>query len=144
MPVYSDEQSITVTKILELLDEAVASKPEGYRYPESKKRFFDEHNEGNPVCRYWHEEDNETGCIVGFVFHKLGVSQEKLQAIEGSAAREAARLSGLPIENSAVDALRDAQVAQDNGNSWDFAVRQAYSAVGVIRETDLVDNCIIE
>ncbi|RPJ30105.1 MAG: hypothetical protein EHM35_12890 [Planctomycetaceae bacterium] len=33
---------------------------------------------GAQVCLYWHPEAGEPGCIVGYVFHNLGVSKDYL------------------------------------------------------------------
>ena len=107
-------EPLTAEKARELLARAVAEKGEDYVYqpPEGRQRR----------CLYVHPDS--PGCIVGHVFHYLGVAPEVLARYEGShAGLVASRLTGVSPENPVAIALTVAQDAQDAGEPWGRALQ---------------------
>ena len=73
-------------------------------------------------CHYLH--GNEPGCIVGRVLLKLGVSKDVLRENEGLPINMVAfdSVEYMPT-NHALQALRRAQIYQDNGHSYGDALK---------------------
>lgn len=112
-------REVSVKEVFELLDLAVADRGEDFVYEKSDTTF----------CMNFHGD--EPGCIVGWVFHHLGVTGE--QATDCQANKTDARtayyhLGGTRQFNTSedgLDVLLCAQSYQDAGDSWGKSVAKA-------------------
>jgi hypothetical protein len=118
---------LTVTKVKDLLAEAVALKGADYVYttPDGKQGSVDY----QPTCLYVH--GSRPGCIVGHVLNKAGVSLARLREEERNDASNVLRnlREDLAYEDGVSQLLQDAQGAQDEGVPWGEAVRQALASL---------------
>lgn len=110
-------------QVVDLLREVVAEKGEGYIYPHVPNPT------GVVGCRY--EYEGAPSCLVGHVLHRAGWSVEALKSLDesGSSAQDLWYLN-LPegvgvVTKAAAEVLEKAQVYQDDGACWGFAVREA-------------------
>src|SRR5689334_18954409 len=109
-------REVTVTEVAEVLDEAVREKGESFVYSPQ-----------GTICQYLH--GTQPGCLVGHVLIRLGASAGMLSLQEGQPADQVDYNSlGLSIPPSAIQALQEAQSAQDEGQTWGQA-RKAFSKV---------------
>ena len=72
--------TVTLQDVNNMMNDALAARGTDYIYP----AVIDEW--GGRSCRYWHPETDSPGCIVGFVFHRLGASRETLGGRENQSA----------------------------------------------------------
>lgn len=116
-PSYEPDTEETYTDLAAMLEE----DPDG----------FDE----EVICRYVTRPEAEGGvqpaCLIGGVFHRLGVPLDELAAREGNdsdaiASRFAPRLSA-----DLRRALRSAQTRQDGGGTWGGAYAGFRKAMGL-------------
>ncbi len=109
-------REVTVTEVADVLDEAVRDMGEDYVYSPQ-----------GTICQYLH--GTQPGCLVGHVLIRLGASAGMLALQEGSPA-DALNYAdlGLSIPQNAIQALQEAQSAQDEGQTWGQA-RKAFSKV---------------
>jgi hypothetical protein len=107
-------REVTVTEVADVLDEAVRAKGESFVYSPQ-----------GTICQYLH--GTQPGCLVGHVLLRLGAIPGELALQEGNNADglDYNRL-GLNIPWNAIEALQEAQSAQDNGQTWGQA-RKAFS-----------------
>lgn len=110
-------------QVVDLLREVVAEKGEGYVYPHVPNTI------GGVGCRY--EYEGAPSCLVGHVLYRAGWSVEALKSLDesGSSAQDLWYLN-LPegvgvVTKAAAEVLEKAQIHQDDGDSWGFAVREA-------------------
>lgn len=114
----------TPEQTLQYLREAVAARGEHYVYPEEWKMYY--HGEDTPtMCKYVTPDGSGPACIVGVVLHKYGVSLETLTERETQAGWRVAHELGADYVSRQM--LSAAQHAQDAGDSWGSALRQAES-----------------
>lgn len=74
--------------------------------------------------------NGEPFCIAACVLNKLGVSRVTLAWEEGRSVHRFRHLvNGVLFTNDAMDALRAAQIHQDNGGTWGEALECARSVV---------------
>ncbi len=108
------KRRITVASALESLEKARDSKPKGYRYNE-----IDDDGVGTRKCRYF-ESDGSPSCIVGHVLADHGYT------FDPESFRNKVNVIGIRsivITSDAVAyGLLDAQVTQDQGETWEQAV----------------------
>jgi hypothetical protein len=108
----------TAQQALELLEQAVATRGPDYRYPLRPAASGQ-----SDACRYvW---DGEPDCLVAVALSLAGWSVAELREIEafgqiGNLPHPDARISW-----QAIEVLRCAQYAQDEGTSWGDALRSA-------------------
>ncbi|MFF5471025.1 hypothetical protein [Streptomyces achromogenes] len=116
---------LTLDRVKELLNEAVAEKGADYVYttPDGKQGT----PEYQPTCLYVHGD--KPGCIVGHALHRAGVSLslllEEEQDDASSVLRSLAQLGVLSYTDGVSQLLYEAQQRQDHGTSWGEAVQQA-------------------
>lgn len=91
------------------------------------------------VCLYIYE--NRPDCIVGKILHRLGVSIEDLQRMEGQspvALRKYVDSESIGIDFSMTDSLSNIQACQDRGTPYgevlDFAVSLTVQDVNALIE----------
>lgn len=116
---------VTDQQVLETLREVVAGK-EDYVYEPQQ--------EGQSMCLYVHEDEHgrkTPGCLVAHALVRLGGSISGLEESEGSGPLLASVKAGLSLEDASVEALVQAQVAQDSGYTWGEALRVAEAEFGV-------------
>jgi hypothetical protein len=109
----------------------VHQKGEGFKY--SAPGGTTTPNGTPSSCWYVHglNDELEPGCIVGHIMHRHGVSLVDLKTLEGGVGNLLHRLKDLDILK--VDAqgerfLRIVQAIQDDGDTWQKAVRIAETA----------------
>lgn len=114
----------TYDDIIELLDMAVAERGADYVY---KHPDFD-----IGKCLYVHP-NSEVGCIMAYVFNKLGVSLSILKKLEGIGAPgvySLLYLDGKPEAHGKISLLLSkVQGEQDNGIPWGKAVQKGKNRV---------------
>ena len=125
-------ESVSLDEAMRVLDVCVAERGAGYIYPDTAKRMG--------TCDYWWDKDEYPadcdgsslpegpGCIVGLALSKLGVSDEFLQGLGGINAKTALSQlagSGWRIAPDVIGLFRYAQVKQDVGEPWAYAVERA-------------------
>lgn len=117
---------ITLDNVFDLLDEAVASKPAGYRY-------FDDHSI-EYVCAYREpHEDATPACIIGWVLHRagfdLGTLDDNFNTYSITELLERVPEVAALIEDEQVRMLlRLVQMHQDANQSWAEAVNLGKNA----------------
>lgn len=111
-------REVSVKEIFEILDLAVADRGEEFVYEKVVGDF----------CMNFHGD--EPGCIVGWVFHHLGVTGEQAndrQANKADARTAFYHLSGtrqFTMTDDGLDVLLRVQAYQDAGDPWGEAVQQ--------------------
>ncbi len=111
-------REVTVTEVADVLDEAVREKGESFVYSAPV---------GGGICQYLH--GTQPGCLVGHVLIRLGAIPGELALQEGTPADTLEyHILGLEIPENAIQALQEAQSAQDEGQTWGQA-RKAFSKV---------------
>jgi hypothetical protein len=108
-------REVTVTEVAEALDAAVRLKGEGFVYSRPGE---------SSVCRYMH--GTKPGCLIGHVLIRLGALPEEL-AVQECIPADLLNYNrlGLNIPANAIRALKEAQLQQDEGETWGKA-RQAF------------------
>jgi len=109
---------VRYAEALELLNQVVRDKGEGFVYDEDERE----------ECVYI--ENGRPSCIVGHVFHALGVNSEFRDSMGevrnvGGAVTVLHREGEIAFTQKAASLLQRVQVRQDNGLMWGFAVAQA-------------------
>jgi hypothetical protein len=140
--------NLTLDKAVELVEQAVASKPEGYKY---------EAPEGPGVCLYvdydtstWNEELEEyeasnyrPGCLVGTALILGGIPQDKF--LQGSLNEQGVGdlLGALQIDQNLTfdsDAARYLDIlqgSQDKGATWADAHERALNGQRAVKDYTL-------
>lgn len=105
--------TITYESALEAIDKAIEKKGEDFRYviPEEAPDDF--------VCRYF-DSEGKPSCIVGHVYAAHGYGPDDIR--EGGTPIAYSNVMNVEYDNSDIPlALRDAQDAQDHGETWAVA-----------------------
>ncbi len=122
---------ITLKQLIEAIRQVAATEPD----------FVYDNNDDQSSCDYTPNARNRCGCIVGEALMLLGVSRERLRAVDllgwntnvswGMAViiDELEDLVAPEALNSSW--VRQVQSAQDDGHSWGDAVADADERVGV-------------
>lgn len=119
----TDEQIITTLRAV------VAERPDYvYERPAHMKPIYGDNGHIAADCLYVHTAPDDAtdltpGCLIGKVFHRLGVSLEDLVRWEGKGGFEVADEYGASTEVGNV--LSTAQNSQDSGQSWGVALADA-------------------
>ena len=119
---------VTYDKIVAKLHEAVANRGADYVYDPGDTSY----------CRNWHNDTNTPGCIVGYVYHSLGIGGDILAVNPSRIATTLTadlvtdgliRFPNQKEEGRVARLLFAAQNAQDNLVPWGSAVQDALEAV---------------
>lgn len=121
---------------LRLIDEAIATKPEGEGFIYSNQDG-DQAGSGAIDCQNWHyTEDDEIvpGCIVGTVLGIAGVPLQLMERADGidEVADGLLATNTLRLTPKAHALLEWAQYRQDNGSTWGKAKRDAIQHATVL------------
>jgi hypothetical protein len=107
----STKATFTEAEFVQAVRDAVAERGKDYVYSSPD-------DYGN--CKYWHEKNEQPGCLFGLALHKLGVSGEDLYGFDngmGGGIQDILETSyGLGYE--VARAAENAQGAQDNSLAW--------------------------
>lgn len=114
-------EALTLDRAKELAREVVTEFGEGYKYPEDHRRW----NAGTRMCVYIH--DDKPSCLVGQILHRHGVPVAELAKCEFRGAWEVTRELVPGTKDTTLRFLSELQGAQDDDNSWGFALEQALS-----------------
>lgn len=116
-----------------LMEQAVESKGRGYIYEQPVISFDDdgnrviipaeEYDEGEHVQTCLYVNNGAPSCLVGHVLHMAGVPLGALEEFEDSSASTVTRALTTTTER-VVEALLQAQEAQDHGVSWGEALER--------------------
>lgn len=134
--------TIGKAEAIALLEQAVAERGVGYVYDTARMKEVKDELDidpfSGPACLYWHL--TEPGCIAGLALAKAGVSDEVLADMDQAALRgetggtSISMMTGWLSNRADVDITEDgrailnaAQAAQDNGETWGFALDHATS-----------------
>ena len=101
---------------LSLLKAQIEKKGEDYIYEA----------DDNGSCRYF--VDDEPSCIVGHVFHDLGIDSDFVE--EFQVPKDAVDSEVLELSYEAAELLEAVQSKQDNGEPWGYALKAAVREVG--------------
>ena len=112
-------------RVLTTAREVIAERGKDYVYPADKRIRREETMDGQGMCRYWHEEDNTAGCIVGTILHRLGVGAQTLSTYEGSSSNAIVDRVMPSLSVAARRFLSNAQMTQDRGATWQQAIEGA-------------------
>lgn len=117
-------EKLDVKEVSALLEDIVASKPEGYMYARHDKTIE------YPACTYFW--DNEPDCIIGHLLARTGFTAV---SIGYGYINEVCRKSEVPevyrkdiadrFTDAAVDFMQTVQSAQDSGHTWREALDYA-------------------
>jgi len=118
--------------IISIVERIVSDKPPGYVDPSAKAA----HEEDDSVaqsdgCRYF--SGGETRCIVGELFHRIGVADSYLeefdkQGISAASATDVVEEAlGVSFDQAATTFLQELQGLQDAVFPWDKALEQVKS-----------------
>lgn len=118
-------EPITATEALALLDQARDTQPPGFIYR-------DRGNDYDPRCFYQPQPDDfpstdprhYTGCLVGVALTLGG--EERHIGFGGTVTLLAEACPDMFADKLTVDIFAAAQRAQDRGETWDYAVQEAY------------------
>lgn len=118
-------QTITGTDALALLKRAVEERGEDYVYPAELKgpRPGDLREVSETTCRYF--TDGAPSCIAGQALAYLGFTQADLAPHENRGASYVFEALGLNMTRAAVYGFEAAQGAQDSGQPWGEALKDA-------------------
>lgn len=126
-PEWLPSEPYTFIQIANQLADVVASKPEDYVYISTAQLH------ANSGCLYWHSVQEEPGCLIGQLMHRLGVPREVLMACDsdnqvGSSIIKQAdfKLKGL-FAPDAVAILQHIQSQQDDYKTWRQALDFGHS-----------------
>lgn len=114
-------EELTLSRAIELAQEAVRVRGEDYVYDNPKMKSGQPY--GGPECSYWHFQ--EPGCIVGFIYWLHGASAETLRTADEIGAINQVPDTVLPATSDARDFLVDLQSQQDTYQPWGLALRTA-------------------
>lgn len=132
--------TVTYNDIEHAVNQLIDERGENYIYP-AQIGEYDSRN-----CRYWHEEENAPGCMVGAVLFRLGATEEQLCSAESQGA-------GMLIEHllnrgwlfqdrvKTEKFLSEFQSAQDSGATWGFA---RHNAAELVRLKEMVTELLLE
>jgi hypothetical protein len=126
-PLYGLEPKEQADRILKAFQEVVEEVGRDHVY---QRHLWSEHT-GFPCpmggatvdtfCAYVHPSVDQPDCIIGRIFHRLGVSTTELRQQEGNAPQDLAYLLGISPEMFMYDvffALGSAQGRSDKGLRW--------------------------
>lgn len=123
---------ITDEDVVRTLREVVAERPDYvYERPAHMEPIIGDDGDVAADCLYVHTspddaddaddaDDLTPGCLVGAVFHRLGVPLEDLATWEGRGGFDVAGEYGVSYDLA--NALSDAQASQDGGKPWGVAL----------------------
>lgn len=113
-----DRVKLDTGRLVELLEEAVGEKPEGYHYPTPSEDARYHRITGIASCKYF-LDNGEPACIIGVVLDKLGLEPPEGHRDSGAYA-VLTRLTKLDPKGLALAQM--VQHKQDRGMPWADAV----------------------
>lgn len=124
-----DMRTITYAEALTMLERARDSKPSDFRYID-----YSEGSLGS--CYYVPRPDiyapddprSTTGCLIGTAFKLHGLPVPELDEIITNV-----ELEGISFTQKAMKLLSEAQLAQDDGETWPLSVYYGVRAVSYLR-----------
>lgn len=127
MPTHTEDTRIELSteRLVELLREAVAEKPEDYSYPSPTEDVRYHLLPGVASCKYF-LDNGEPACIIGVVLDKLGLKPPEGRHSSSGAYAVLAHTTKLDPEGLALAA--HVQHRQDRYTAWGQAVENAVKA----------------
>ena len=115
-------------RVIDTIREAVAENPE-FVYPVAEYDSEDSSGGFSKLDPAWHSEmggcryqyKGEPRCLIGHVVHRIDPSFD-LEAEEGQSAYDV--LQKLGVSDKVANAAKGAQIEQDSGNSWKYALEK--------------------
>lgn len=121
------KRHVTVQELKDTVAACVEERGADYQY-----RVPSADSDMGGSCLYWHEDEQQPGCIVGLALHKLGVSDEFLRNHEGNTSIGMLKLLTENHEWTFEDYLEvdwwlnEIQRRQDDGMRWGDAIKIEY------------------
>lgn len=118
----SKKKRITLDNVIPMLEQAVQTRGENYRYPDH-----------HAFCRYGeYSHDHRIGkdvlkplCLIGVLIYQQGGEEALREAVEDGGPITYCEVGSMSFDSDARDVLAKAQRAQDQGHTWGQALRQA-------------------
>jgi len=138
---------LKLDKAVELVEQAIASKPEGYAYkgPDGICMYVDYDETYNDSTEEYDRTDFRPGCLVGTAVILGGIEQDDL--LQGTRNQKNCgdlladlRYSGLlTYDQDAARYLELLQLSQDNGATWSEAHKRALKGQRGTRDHNSAD-----
>lgn len=124
-----EQKSMTASEVLEIMAQVVAEFGNSFVYEKVVQGNY-------PMCFNWH--DGCPSCLIGHVMHRWGMPESFLAQFTSSGISTlnyhmAFRHPDVKIDQVAIEAMMEAQSAQDEGVPWGACLAAARQKVAELK-----------